>query len=179
MALIWQGWRRQAETCRSVFKEPSCNCLINLELRKRCGCTTLGPTLNSLKVPLKHLASDKPQSDFRTEIVNFSSVIIKRRFCVSSSSSICSFKFEFSTALGWINPQTKAWSSIHSTKLYELLLNTNAFNYLTCTLCILKILDRYLRHIAMEFALHFCRPRIVCHFNNHIPFCDSKWRWLT
>lgn len=94
MALIWQGWRRQAETCRSVFKEPSCNCLINLKLRKRCGCTTLGPTLNSLKVPLKHLASDKPQSDFRSKIVNFSSVIIKRRFCVSSSSSICLFKFE-------------------------------------------------------------------------------------
>lgn len=50
------------------------------------------PTLNSLKVPLKHLASDKPPSDFRSAIVNFSSVIIKRRFCVSSASSICTFK---------------------------------------------------------------------------------------
>lgn len=79
MTLIWQGWRRQAETCRSVFKEPSCNCLINLKLRKRCGCTTLSPTLNSLKVPLQHLASDKPQWDFGSEIVNLSNVIIKHR----------------------------------------------------------------------------------------------------
>lgn len=31
MVLIWQGWQRQAETCRSVFKEPSRNCLINLK----------------------------------------------------------------------------------------------------------------------------------------------------
>lgn len=82
MALIWQGWRRQAETCRSVFKESSCNCLINLKLRRAqySRCTTLGPTLNSLKVPLKHLAPDKPQSDFGFEIVNLSSVIIKQRF---------------------------------------------------------------------------------------------------